>query len=206
MIVAHIDLCYDLSHSTIVDRAPPCDGPPKENQQQTLGKGIYSGHPSPTLLVSRHVTLRPADFMAFITTAGCSLSGNRGNTAFVGFYQPILFSPLQVANFARCVNSGDIHYDRATILRVAAVSSTVLGAGLGFGALYTGLMKDIQAFRSPSRRDKSIFLYNSTTPLPGLAGIWIGSDIPSRSLFFHLLTLTSRLPSWICLAEGGLLC
>jgi hypothetical protein len=112
--------------------------------------------------------------------AGCSFSNTRGNTAFVGFYRPTLISPLQVASFARCMNYGEINYNKGAAFRVAAVSSTILGAGLGLGVRYGDFMKDAvfrPSFRSRSSRvlhDRLELLHNSTTPSPGLAGIWLG--------------------------------
>jgi len=109
--------------------------------------------------------------------AGCSFSNTRGNSAFVGFYRPTLISPLQVANFARCMNSGD---DKGAALRAAAVSSTILGVGLGLGVRYGNFMKNAvsrRSFRSRSGRvlhDRLGLLHHPSTPSPGLAGIWLG--------------------------------
>ena len=112
--------------------------------------------------------------------AGCSFSNTRGNSAFVAFYRPSLISPLQVANFARCMNSGEINYEKGVALRAAAVSSTILGAGLGLGVRYGNFMKNAvsrRSFRSRFRHvlhDRLGLLHHSTTPSPGLAGIWLG--------------------------------
>ncbi len=124
--------------------------------------------------------------------AGCSFSNTRGNAAFVGFYRPTLISPLQVANFARCMNPGEINYDKGAALRVAAVSSTIFGAGLGLSVRYGDFMKNAVSrrfFRSRSRRvlhDKLELLHNSTMP-SGLAGIWLGQLYNARTTLANYL-------------------